>query len=321
MVHSEESHLINTQSSVGCSRAAMHFNRFQRFSGLTNPTSSVKRPCTNWTWAALVLLSWDWFSAAADFTTQVRADAVARTNGASVQMFSTYTDAPKFVRNPAFWLRGMNGLTGIHAGGGPGATAITPWHIVGANHWKNSAGSKVVFCDAENKAITRTVVDGVEIRPDIKSDIWLAVLDSALPPSIVPMAMMPTNWLELIPPVRLPVAALNRDQCFGSAELLPFREPARGWFQYGLAFKRSSALPTMQFEPRKGGDSGRPVVTFVRSNLVLVSHLTLEGGGVNFFGPDYGSYGPDIQAAIRTLGTNDSAKAQHVRIVNLNRGD
>jgi hypothetical protein len=80
-------------------------------------------------------------------------------------------------------------------------------------------------------------------------------------------------------------------------------------------------LPTMQFEPKRAGDSGRAVVTFVGGNLVLVSHLTLEGEGVSFFGPDYASYGPDIQAAIRTLGTNDTAKAQNLRIVDLNRGN
>jgi hypothetical protein len=275
----------------------------------------------NWLALALVLMHWEGTAATADFTAQVRAGAVGRTNSASVQMFSSYVDGVKFVRNPAFWLRGLNGLTGVHVGYGPGATAITPWHIAGANHWKHDAGSKLVFCDAGNKPVTRTVVAGTEIRPDIKSDVWLAVLDSALPPSIIPMALMPTNWLELIPPVRLPVAALNKDQCFGSADLLPFREPARGWFQYGLAFKRSSVLPTMQFEPKRAGDSGRAVVTFVGGNLVLVSHLTLEGEGVSFFGPDYASYGPDIQAAIRTLGTNDTAKAQNLRIVDLNRGN
>lgn len=252
-----------------------------------------------------------------NLNSEVRNGMIARTNGSSPQMFSSYIDGVKFARNPRFWLAGKNGLSGIHVGYGPGSTAITPWHVVGANHWKHDVGSKLVFCDLADQAISRTVVAGVEIRPDIKSDIWLAVLDSALPAAVKPMAIMPTNWLELIPPTRLPVVALNKDEVFGSADLFPFRQPARGWFQYGFAFKRSSALPTMQFEPGRGGDSGRPIVTVLGTNLVLISHLTLEGAGVDFFGPDYSAYGPDIQAAIRSLGTNAAAKAQSVTIVDL----
>ena len=128
---------------------------------------------------------------------------------------------------------------------------------------------------------------------------------------------MPANWIDRISFARLPVAALNQAQCFGSAELFPFRQQVSGWFHYGVSFKRSNAVPTMQFEPRRAGDSGRPVVTFVGTNLVLISHLTLETGEVNFAGPDYAAYAWDIQSTIELLGTNTTAKAQKLRMATI----
>src|SRR5215471_6278827 len=102
-----------------------------------------------------------------DLTAHVRSNVVARTNGTTSLMFSTWEQGTRFVRNPRFWLNGMNGLSAIHVGYGPGATAITPWHVVGANHWKNEVGAKLYFCDAQNHTILRTVVAGTEIRSDI----------------------------------------------------------------------------------------------------------------------------------------------------------
>jgi hypothetical protein len=248
---------------------------------------------------------------------QIRSNFISRTNNGSPQMFSKYVDGKIFMRNASFWLRGMHGLTGIHVGYGPGASVITPWHVVGANHWKNDAGAQLVFCDPANHSIVRTVVAGTEIRPDVRSDIWLAVLDKPLPESITPLLLMPTNWVEKISFARLPVAALNQAQCFGSGELFPFHQQARGWFEYGYVFKRSSAVPTMQFEPRRAGDSGRPIVTLLGTNLALVSHLTFETGDVTFAGPDYSAYAADIQSAIEKVGTNAIAKAQKIGIAKL----
>src|SRR5271165_3143083 len=85
-----------------------------------------------------------------DLTLHIRTNSIARTNGGSTQMFSRYLDGTKFVRNPSFWLNGMNGLAAIQVGYGAGATAITPWHLLEANHFKNEVGSKVYFCDLHN---------------------------------------------------------------------------------------------------------------------------------------------------------------------------
>src|SRR5579862_8912672 len=99
-----------------------------------------------------------------DLTQHVRSNVVARTNASSTKVFASINDETIFVRNSRFWLNGLAGLTAIHAGHGPGATAITPWHVVGANHWKNDSGSKLYFCDLQNHAVVRTVVAGTEIR-------------------------------------------------------------------------------------------------------------------------------------------------------------
>jgi hypothetical protein len=211
----------------------------------------------------------------------------------------------------------MTGLTAIHVGYGPGATAITPWHVVGANHWKNDTGTKLFFCDLQNHTIVRTVIAGTEIRPDVRSDIWLAALDEALPATFAPMPLMPPDWTNHVLLSSFPVAALNKAGNFGSAEILSFRQPVPGWFLYGYIYQRSSIAPTLQFTPLKGGDSGRPIVTWVNGKLVLLGHLTFEPGEQRFAGPDYSLYGADIQAAIRNLGSNDLAKSQNISTIDL----
>lgn len=252
-----------------------------------------------------------------DLTQHVRSNVVARTNASSTKVFTSINDGTGFVRSSRFWLNGLSSLTAIHAGHGPGATAITPWHVVGANHWKNDAGSKLYFCDLQNHTVTRTVVAGTEIRPDIKSDIWLAVLDEALPASIAPMPLMPPDWTNHVLLSRFPVAALNKNNEFGSAEIYSFHQPVNGWFTYGYLCQHSSLAPKLQFVALQAGDSGRPIVTFANGDLVLLSHLTFEPGDGKFAGPDYSLYGVDIQAAIKTLGSNSTAKGQVIGIMSL----
>ena len=247
----------------------------------------------------------------------IRHNFLPRTNGSS-QVFSKHVNGTSFTRNSNFWLRGLNGLTAIHAGDGPGATAITRWHVLGANHWKHDTGSKLYFCDLHDRTVVRTVVAGTEIRPDIKSDIWLAVLDEALPDSIQPVAVMPGKWTERLHAPGLPVAAMNQASAMGSAELLSAEQPVNGWFRHGYLYRAAAIAPRLGFQPMRAGDSGYPVLTIVETNLVLLGHLTLEIGS-KFLGPDYSSYAEDIQSAITGLGTNRLATAERIRTADLSR--
>lgn len=254
-----------------------------------------------------------------DLVIQIRAGVTARTNGTTTQMFSSYSDGTRFVRNPRFWLNGLNGLAATQVGPGAGATAITPWHILEANHFKNEVGAKLYFCDALNHTVMRTVIAGTAIGHDVGSDTWLAVLDNALPPSISPMWLMPPDWTNHVLLSRVPVAALNKEWEFGAAEILSFSQPVKGWFTYGYLYHATSLAPSLQFRPLKAGDSGRPIVAVVGANLVLLGHLTFEPGEEKFLGPDYSRYGPEIQSAIKTLSTNETAKGQLIRTIDLSR--
>jgi hypothetical protein len=248
---------------------------------------------------------------------QIRHDFSSRSNG-SAQVFSSRAGAISFTRSTNFWLRGLNGLTGIHAGDGPGATAITRWHVIGANHWKHDSGSKLCFCDLKNHVVTRTVIVGTEVRPDLKSDIWLAVLNEALPASIAPVAMMPEGWLERLRTSQVLVAAMNQVSSMGIGEMISRDQPVRRWFRYGLLFRATEIYPSLSFRPLRTGDSGYPIVTIVENDFVLLSHLTLESG-MNFLGPDYSRYAQDIQKAISVLGTNQVAQAEKIHLTNLTR--
>ena len=57
----------------------------------------------------------------------------------------------------------------------------------------------------------------------------------------------------------------------------------------------------------------------METNLVLLGHVTFEAGDTTFSGPDYSAYGPDVQRAIETLGTNITARSQKLRAIDLTR--
>src|SRR5262249_2234173 len=151
-----------------------------------------------------------------------------------------------------------------------------------------------------DRTVVRSVVAGTEIRPDIKSDIWLALLDQELPSSIVPLALMPADWTNRIHSAAVPVSAMNQSSAMGRAELISLRQGVKVWFLHGYGY-RTPAIGALRFEPMRKGDSGYPIFTIVETNLVLLGHLTFEPGTADFLGPDYSLYGDDIQTAIKTL--------------------
>jgi hypothetical protein len=257
-------------------------------------------------------------SSARGLSSQILHNFTIRTAG-STQVFSKSVGGTEFNRNPTFWLHGLNGLTGIHAGYGPGATAITRWHVLGAGHWKHDIGSKLCFCDLQDHTVIRTVVAGTDIRPDIKSDIWLAALDQALPPSIAPMALMPSHWSVEIVGQGMPVAAMNQSSAMGSAEVISLSQSVSGWFRYGCVYRAPGITRALGFEPLRTGDSGQPIVTIVETNLVLLGHITFENGAATFLGPDYSHYAGDIQAAIPALGTNRIAAQEKLTFIDVGR--
>ena len=245
----------------------------------------------------------------------VKSSFLSRTNGVA-RLFSKSVNGTEFERHPKFWLRGVSGPEAIHVGSGAGATAVTPWHVLGANHWKQDVGAHLCFCDAVGNTVTRTVVAGTEIRSDIKSDIWLAVLDKALPNPIAPLPLMPADWTNHIGSEPLLVTAMNQRSEFGLATLVSLQTSASAWFRYGCSYCSSDLAPNLVFLPLRAGDSGRPIMTLFEKNLVLLGHITLEYGYSNFAGPDYSRYAADIQSAIASLGTNNIAKTQKLRMVN-----
>jgi hypothetical protein len=249
-----------------------------------------------------------------EFAGVVKASFLSRTNGLA-RLFSSVIGT-QFERNPKFWLRGVSGAQAIHAGGGAGAMAITPWHVLGANHWKQDVGAHLYFCDAVGKTVTRTVVAGTEIRSDVKSDIFLAVLDKALPNSIAPLPLMPSDWSNHIGSEPLLVTAMNHRSEFGIATLISPQNQVGPWFRYGCSYCSSALAPNLPFLALHAGDSGHPIMTLVDTNLILLGHITLENGDSNFSGPDYSSYASDIQSAISSLGTNNIAKTQKLRMLN-----
>ena len=81
----------------------------------------------------------------------------------------------------------------------PWCVAISPRHVIASNSFHPIINSTVVFKDrvigeyAYNKVYTKTITKGTNI---VGTDIWIGYLDSDLPASIIPILLLPSNFMN-----------------------------------------------------------------------------------------------------------------------------
>lgn len=227
---------------------------------------------------------------------------VTRTNPAA-----SLTPFTGSARNPAFWLNGVSGLTGImftNTINDSPRFAISPWHVAGNCHNFSSTGFG--FMQADNTIVVRSLL-GSQIIPG-SSDLCCGVLDAALPAGIQPLPITPANLTSYITATlyggnfqkRFPAIVAGSDGNIGVKDInfldcLGCESPYSSF--YTDLFSTSVYVDSdfVVLNP----NSGRAVMLLVNNQLVL--NMSLHNG--NLAGPSYGKYLPELQSAMDSLMT------------------
>lgn len=208
--------------------------------------------------------------------------------------------SPSYTRNIDCWAYPIN-ATAISPWNSRGSntragTAISPRHIILAEHYPLAINDTIRFITSDNVVITRTISNVQQVA---NYDLQIAVLDADLPGTITPLKVPPANVLNYLPSIALfPIPLLATDQ---EEKALTKETWPTNWNSYGIkygAFQNASTDPTSRMtETIIGGDSGNPVCMLINGEAVLIS---------DWFGPYLGLFYPtlisEINSAITTLG-------------------
>ncbi len=214
-----------------------------------------------------------------------------------------------WVRNPNVWTSGGDPVdwTGLSPWNSAGSyvfagTLISPRHVAMANHYAVPDEATVVFVTADNQIVERTLTAQANVWG---TDIQIGILDSAVPESIAHYAITPatTPLLEKLLPVAgqplpdVPIVTFDQEdkalvRRFTSITSSPYER---------LNHALYSEAPRGAFsEILVSGDSGNPGFLVVDGTPVLA--LTHHWDS---YGPHYGSYVAEIDAAMDSLSGSD----------------
>ena len=126
-----------------------------------------------------------------------RIDALIVGKGSGdLALFSSidHSGAGTYVRNTTVWTGNVN-LTGIpvYQGGSTyGYTPISAWHCIAAHHTGNlTIGAILRWVTSANVVVERTIADFQQVG---STDIWIVLLNAALPASIQPFRIADSSW-------------------------------------------------------------------------------------------------------------------------------
>lgn len=193
-------------------------------------------------------------------------------------------------------------------------TAVTPQHILFAAHYSFQAGDTIRFVTSDNTVITRTIVQiGNVLKGEASVDAGMALLDSALPSSITPCKIFPSNFSSYLPAsaitgsvsaYRLPLLVLDQEEKGIVMDILRIPEQITtvGQAVTGDSYTAFS-IPELSdrvsfYENIISGDSGNPIFAVIGNELWLVS--TFFGSTA---GPAYNALVTELNAMINTLDT------------------
>lgn len=247
-----------------------------------------------------------------DSITALVLDKTASATTTEVTATNNWVDT--IVRNPDLWCSSLD-LSSIalaSAAGGGNLTAISPWHVIGANHYFNSTG---LWVDSNGAVVSRTVTASQQIGT---SDIRIGVLNAALPETIVPMKVMPSNWrnyipgyLYNIPCVYFDVGSIDSAKQCGILSTYQIRQASDGIlldFEVSpdadkAAFYSTNVSPSIDF------NSGSPVFFILGTTPVLLGTWYYAGEA-----PITSDYITEINAAMASLYGSSSHQLQQINI-------
>ena len=203
-----------------------------------------------------------------------------------------------YVRNPDLWCGDLDitcaspwNSSGGHKRAG---TLVTPRHVIGAAHYEYSVGAVVRFVEKDGTVHDRTVA-GKARHPESRNhhpDLTIYTLDSDLPSTIKPCAVMPSDYTSYLVNEQVKTACLGLDQ----------EEKALiiDWFSGGRMRTPIDPNRLIFHENKISGDSGNPAFIIVGGELVLVTVWTFGGAGSGTTVADYIS---DLNTMIATADT------------------
>lgn len=192
-------------------------------------------------------------------------------------------------RNPDLFCSAYSAaLTGIawwgsHYGTYIGFTAITSRHVVSCAHAGDATGHSVNFITSDGNEVVRQLVRSY-IGPGIDRITYL--LDSDLPSSIVPIPLLPANFVSYMthPAFRLPCIFIDRDNLANYAEFF-------GMIPANCFIQAPAGNPGLSFytEPVTG-TSGKPIMALTgASSIALISTFSSPGAGPSLHALDWSS--------------------------------
>lgn len=132
------------------------------------------------------------------------------TAGGTLPVFSAVTEGVSYTRSTTCWVRALDwtGVSPWNSTGGRerGGTAISPRHIVFANHFPISNGATIHFVTSDNAVVSRTLTAQQRVGT---TDIQIGVLDSDLPETIKWYKMLPSY---VSPTVNIPSIVFDKEQ-------------------------------------------------------------------------------------------------------------
>ena len=248
-------------------------------------------------------------SLADTLTNSISSLIAGKTASATTTNVSSSISLSSMPRNPSLWCSSVD-LTAIsladealNSQGQKTATAISPWHVVGAHHWFPSVA---YFAAPDGSIVFRNIVSSQQIG---STDIRIGLLDSVLPNSITPMHLFPGNWRSYMPGFTNGISCAyfdaggnnNSKQCgvIMTHELYPAYGDtliAMGGTTVNFdhkAFFKDNVNPTIPF------NSGSPVFAILGTTPILIGTWFL--GGVDAYAPILADHITEINAAMTTL--------------------
>lgn len=210
---------------------------------------------------------------------------------------STETDGRLFTRynpnGPSSWNQGWPwklDLSGVGWDQTTTVTALTPRHVVMADHYQRKVGGRVVFHDRKGRNFERHILKIISFKQNgPSSDIAVGLLDRPLPASVrtYPVPRPRKDYNELI----TGAPALVTEQARG----LYFHQVA-GVHDTAIRFRFDERINKSHRKNLIVGDSGNPSFLLSNGELVLIETHTSGGPGS---GPFYGS--PAVVATLRNI--------------------
>jgi hypothetical protein len=219
---------------------------------------------------------------------QLRLGELARGTDTDDRLFTRYDP-----NGPCSWNQGWPwklDLSGVGWDQTTTVTALTPRHVVMANHYKRPVGGRAVFHDRKGRNFERHIVKIISFKESgPAADIAVGLLDRPLPASVrtYPVPQPRKNYNEFLTGAPVLVTEQSRGLFF---------HQIAGVYENAIRFRFDEHIDKSHRKNLIKGDSGNPSFLLSGGELVLIETHTSGGAGA---GPFYGS--PEVVATLRDI--------------------